>query len=364
MEQEQGPLEGMVTGLNFWSGKKVFLTGHTGFKGSWLSIWLRLRGAELTGYALPAESPSLFTLSLLEEEIDSLHGDIRDFNNLSSAIDAGNPDIVIHMAAQSLVRPSYDDPLGSFNTNVMGTANLLEAARKCPSVKVVINITSDKCYENQGLPQQFKETDPMGGYDPYSCSKGCAELVSNSYRQSFYQSQGKALATVRAGNVIGGGDWAQDRLIPDIFNALHGNSTVIIRNPFAVRPWQHVCEPLFGYMLLAEKLWEYGQDYAEAWNFGPEQKDVKPVSWITDYICREWGKGANWVTDDAVHPHEASHLSLDIRKSRERLGWQPRLGLQNGLDWCIDWYKAYYAGRNMRELTEKQIQDYQGLWSR
>ena len=351
----------MVNFLEFWSGKKVFLTGHTGFKGSWLAIWLRLLGADVTGYALPAESHGLFTISSLEKDIKSPTGDIRDFNRLHKAIDNCNPDIVIHMAAQSLVRPSYHDPLESISTNVMGTANLLESARQCASVRVVINITSDKCYENYGAEKPFRETDPMGGYDPYSCSKGCAELVSNSFRQSFYKTQGISLATVRAGNVIGGGDWAQDRLIPDIFKALNENKAVTIRNPAAVRPWQHVCEPLFGYMTLAERLWEDGQEYGGAWNFGPEQGDVRPVSWIVDYICSEWSREARWVKDDDEHPHEASYLALDISKAKKRLGWLPCLGLQAGLDLCIDWYKAYFDGRNMREVSEKQILHYQGL---
>lgn len=347
--------------LEFWSDKKIFLTGHTGFKGSWLAIWLRLLGADVAGYSLPAGAPSHFQISGLKDDILSLIGDIRDSEQLQQAISNFNPDIVIHMAAQSLVRPSYQDPLGSLSTNIMGTANLLEAARQCRSVKVVINITSDKCYENDGTEQLFRETDPMGGYDPYSCSKGCAELVSQSFRQSFYKNQGKFLASVRAGNVIGGGDWAEDRLVPDIFQAIHENKPVIIRNPSAVRPWQHVCEPLFGYMLLAQKLWEQGPEYAEAWNFGPEQGDVKPVSWLVDYICHHWGRETRWLKDEGEHPHEAPYLALDITKAKEKLGWQPQLSLQMGLDLCIDWYKAYYKGQSMRAVSEKQIQQYQRL---
>lgn len=358
MECKQSPLEDMVTGMTFWKNKKVFITGHTGFKGGWLSIWLQRLGAHITGYSLPVDTTSLFNVGRVDEGMASIFGDILDPKRLQDAITSCQPEIVIHMAAQALVRSSYLNPVETFSTNVMGTVNLLESARHTDSVKVIVNVTSDKCYENKNWVWGYRESDPMGGHDPYSCSKGCAELVGSAYQRSFFQDRGIAMASVRAGNAIGGGDWAQDRLIPDIFNALAQGKTVAIRNPKAVRPWQHVCEPLHGYLLLAERLWENGQEYAEGWNFGPVDNDFMPVSWIVDYICHKWGDNFPWQHDDTAHPHEAKYLKLDSSKARNKLGWRPKLNLRTALDLTVDWYRAYEAEADMRELTEKQIAIY------
>jgi CDP-glucose 4,6-dehydratase len=344
--------------MSFWAGKKVFITGHTGFKGGWLSIWLQKLGAEITGFSLPASNQSLFRIARVAEGMTTLTGDIRDLADLQNAIVSCRPDIIIHMAAQALVRPSYDDPVDTFSTNVMGTVNLLEAVRHAGSVKVVINVTSDKCYENSELLKRYRESDPMGGYDPYSCSKGCAELVTSAFRRSFLQEQGVALASVRAGNVLGGGDWGRDRLVPDIIQSLLSNTSVLIRNPAAIRPWQHVCEPLRGYLMLAEKLWHEGDSSGGAWNFGPAEEDSRPVSWIADYMCTRWGSGADWYHDEADQPHEAAYLKLDCSKARDTLFWLPKMDLPTALDWTIEWYQAYADGNNMRDMTEKQIDMY------
>ena len=351
----------------FWQGKKVLLTGHTGFKGSWLSLWLQSLGADLVGYALPPPTnPSLFDSANIELGMTSILGDIRDLDTLKQVFTEHSPEIVIHMAAQPLVRYSYQNPVETYSTNVMGTVNLLEAVRHCATVKAVVNITTDKCYENREWAWGYRENEPMGGYDPYSNSKGCAELVASAYRSSFfnpetYAQHGVALASVRAGNVIGGGDWAQDRLIPDILNAFEQGRLVDIRNPNAIRPWQHVLEPLRGYLTLAEKLYENGVSYAEGWNFGPNDEDAKPVGWIVEQMAALWGEDANWQIDQGEHPHEAHYLKLDISKARSRLNWHPALRLNQALELIVDWSKQRQAGTDLRDLTLKQIQDYQNL---
>jgi CDP-glucose 4,6-dehydratase len=352
---------------DFWRGKRIFLTGHTGFKGSWLSLWLQSMGAELTGFALPPPThPSLFDEGRVGDGMTSVIGDIRDLDALQQAMQAANPEVVIHMAAQPLVRYSYRNPVETYATNVMGTVHLLEAVRHTPGVKAVVNITTDKCYENREWVWGYRENEPMGGHDPYSNSKGCAELVSAAYRSSFFGSEGAgrknvAVATVRAGNVIGGGDWAEDRLLPDILSGFEQGKVVCIRNPHAIRPWQHVMEPLRGYLTLAERLCESGPAFAEGWNFGPNDEDAKPVGWILDKMVSLWGTGAQWQLDSGDHPHEAHYLKLDISKARSRLDWHPALRLEDALRLIVDWARQRQAGGDVRKLTLAQIQDYQRL---
>ena len=351
----------------FWRGKRVFLTGHTGFKGGWLSLWLQSLGAELTGFSLqPPTHPSLFDEACIGDGMRSVIGDIRDLVTLQAAMQNGRPEIVIHMAAQPLVRYSYQNPVETYATNVMGTVHLLEAVRNTPGVKAVVNITTDKCYENREWAWGYRENEPMGGYDPYSNSKGCAELVSASYRSSFfnannYAQHGVALATVRAGNVIGGGDWAADRLIPDILAAFEQGRHVHIRNPHAIRPWQHVLEPLRGYLTLAERLFEHGPNFAEGWNFGPNDEDAKPVGWIVEQMATLWGHDAQWQIDTGEHPHEANYLKLDISKARSRLDWHPALRLSDALTLIINWARQRQVGAVMRTVSLAQIQAYQDL---
>lgn len=362
-------MESVVMNPAFWNGKRVLLTGHTGFKGSWLSLWLQSLGAQVTGYALaPPTTPSLFVIANVGEGMHSVIDDIRNLAALQSAFAAHRPEIVIHMAAQPLVRESYANPVDTYATNVMGTVHLLEAVRQSPGVKAVVNITTDKCYENREWIWGYRENEPMGGYDPYSNSKGCAELVSAAYRSSFfnpdsYATHGIAIATARAGNVIGGGDWAADRLIPDILAALSAAKPVDIRNPHAIRPWQHVLEPLRGYLSLAEKLYEQGPRFAEGWNFGPNDEDARPVSWIADTLCSLWGQGAAWQRDGGNHPHEASYLKLDISKARSRLHWHPAMGLRQALELIVGWSQASNAGQDMRHVSLTQIKNYQALTS-
>ena len=349
----------------FWSGKRVLLTGHTGFKGSWLSLWLQSLGANVVGYALaPPTNPSLFDVADVGKGMESVLGDIRDLPKLKTVFDAHHPEIVIHMAAQPLVRYSYQNPVETYSTNVMGTVNLLEAVRHTPGVKAVVNITTDKCYENREWIWGYRENEPMGGFDPYSNSKGCAELVSAAYRSSFfnannYAQHGIATATVRAGNVIGGGDWAQDRLIPDILAAFEQGRKVDIRNPHAIRPWQHVMEPLRGYLTLAEQLFEHGPSFGEGWNFGPNDEDAKPVGWIVEQMAMRWGQDAQWQNDSGEHPHEAHYLKLDIAKARSRLNWHPALRLTDALALIVDWSRLRLAGADMREHTLRQLRGYQ-----
>ena len=367
MANRQSALEGLVLNPAFWSAKCVLLTGHTGFKGSWLSLWLQSMGAHVVGYALaPPTNPSLFEVAEVGKGMTSIIGDIRDLAKLQAVFAEHKPDIVIHMAAQPLVRCSYQNPVETYSTNVMGTVHLLEAVRNTPGVKAVVNITTDKCYENREWVWGYRENDPMGGYDPYSNSKGCAELVSAAYRSSFFNvnnhmQHGVALATVRAGNVIGGGDWAQDRLIPDILTGFEQGKRVNIRNPHAIRPWQHVLEPLRGYLMLAECLSELGPSFAEGWNFGPNDEDAKPVGWIVEQMAALWGQDVRWQIDKGEHPHEANYLKLDISKARSRLNWHPALRLNDALKLIVDWSKQHQAGADMRKLTLTQIHAYQTL---
>ena len=348
----------------FWQGKRVFITGHTGFKGSWLSIWLQEMGAVVKGYALVAPtSPSLYEEAKVGSGMSSTEGDIRDFLHLRQEIFEYKPEIVFHLAAQPLVRPSYDDPIETYSTNVMGTVHLLEAIKQVGGVKAVVNITSDKCYENKEWVWGYRENEAMGGYDPYSNSKGCAESVASSYRQSFfnkdkYHEHGCALASVRAGNVIGGGDWALDRLIPDMLKAFGDKKTVEIRSPYAIRPWQHVLEPLSGYIQLAEKLYLYGCDYAEGWNFGPRDEDAMPVEWIVKELTSLWGEGADWQLSEGEHPHEAHYLKLDCSKAKMRLNWQPVWNLQQTLERIVAWQKAWLNQQNMQQYTINEIKQY------
>ena len=350
--------------VSFWQGKRVLLTGHTGFKGSWLSLWLQSMGAQVVGYALaPPTNPSLFEVAEVGNGMTSIIGDIRDLERLRKVFVEHRPEIVIHMAAQPLVRYSYVEPVETYSTNVMGTVNLLEAVRSTDSVKAVVNVTSDKCYENREWVWGYRENEAMGGYDPYSNSKGCAELVTAAYRNSYfhpeqYKTHGVAIASGRAGNVIGGGDWAGDRLIPDIMRAISQGKPVNIRNPHAIRPWQHVLEPLSGYILLAQKLYEEGAAYAEGWNFGPNDEDAKPVQWIVEKLTEAWGEGASWVLDGGDHPHEAHYLKLDCSKAKARLDWHPRWHLDETLDKIVSWHKYYQQGADMKAVTLAQIDMY------
>jgi CDP-glucose 4,6-dehydratase len=348
-----------------WSERKVFLTGHTGFKGAWLSLWLQQLGARVTGFALPPPStPSLFEQAKVEVGMNSILGDVRDREHLESALRECRPEVVFHLAAQSLVRASYADPVGTYATNVMGTVNLLEAVRKVGGVRALVVVTSDKCYENREWVWGYREGDPMGGFDPYSSSKGCAELVTAAYRNSFFsleefERHGTAIASARAGNVIGGGDWAADRLVPDIMRALLANQNIRIRYPNAIRPWQHVLEPLGGYLLLAERLLFDGRAYAQPWNFGPSDEEAQPVSWIVKRILQRWGSG-RWELAEGSHPHEATYLKLDCSKSRTVLQWRPKMPLEKGLDLLVDWYKICHKGGDVRAITMTQIAEYVG----
>ncbi len=345
----------------FWKGKKVFLTGHTGFKGSWLSLWLQQMGAELKGYALtPQTEPNLFSVANVATDMESQIGDINDLDNLRLSMTGFNPDILIHMAAQPLVRLSYQDPINTYLTNVMGTANVLEAARQCKNLKAIVSVTTDKCYDNKEWAWGYRENEPLGGHDPYSSSKACAELVSAAYRNSFFNAdKSAALATARAGNVIGGGDWAQDRLIPDILKAFEKNESVNIRNPLATRPWQHVLEPLSGYLVLAENLYAKGQEFAQAWNFGPKDEDCQPVSWILDQMTQKWGNGARWSLDDDNHPHEAGFLKLDCSKAALQLKWYPKWDLATTIEYIIQWHQKFREGADMKQQCLEEINSYQ-----
>ena len=354
-------LEIIKMNRSFWNGKKVFITGNTGFKGSWLSLWLQDCGAILKGYSLePNTQPNLFEAAAISKDMESIIGDIRDLEKITSAINEFNPEIIFHMAAQPLVRRSYKNPVETYTTNVIGTVNLLEAVRSTVSVKAVINITTDKCYENREWVWGYREDDPMGGHDPYSSSKGCSELVTTAYRKSYFNYQDSAkIASARAGNVIGGGDWADDRLIPDILKSFENNESVLIRNPSATRPWQHVLEPLSGYLLLAEKIYMSGDKYAQGWNFGPQDKDVRPVKSIIEFLVNQWGNNANWSHDRSEQPHEAKLLKLDISKANKLLGWSPKCNLYKSLESIIEWHKNWLNGGNVRNFTIKQIHEYE-----
>ncbi len=344
----------------FWKGKKVFLTGHTGFKGSWLSLWLQGMGAQVKGFALtPPTMPALFDEARVGEGMQSEIGDIRDLQAVIESMTTFDPDIVIHMAAQPLVRLSYREPVETYATNVMGTLHVLEAARKCLNLKAIVNVTTDKCYENQEWEWGYRENEPMGGYDPYSNSKGCVELLTSAYRKSFFSSEtSAALASARAGNVIGGGDWAEDRLIPDILRAVEKNNPVIVRNPRATRPWQHVLEPLSGYLVLAQHMWEQGHAFAQGWNFGPRDEDARPVEWILNHMVEAWGDGASWQLDNDPQPHEARYLKLDISKACAHLHWTPTWDLETTLVHIVNWQRAWLRGEDMRTRCMDEINSY------
>jgi CDP-glucose 4,6-dehydratase len=349
---------------NFWKRRKVFITGHTGFKGSWLCLWLNNLGATVTGFALdPPTKPSLFEICNIGRFITSVRGDIRDGTNLNSALSAASPEVVIHMAAQSLVRESYARPAETYEVNIIGTVNLFETVRNCKGVKAVVNVTSDKCYQNRDWLWGYRENDVLGGYDPYSNSKACAELITSSYRNSFfnpaeYRVHGIGLASARSGNVIGGGDWSADRLVPDCIKALLRGEKITVRNPDSIRPWQHVLEPLGGYLLLAQKLYENGAGYAQAWNFGPDEDDIRPVEWIVSKVCEKWGKDASYEIDKGEHPHEARYLKLDCSKARALLGWHPAWNLDTAIDKVIEWARAYKGHKDIRKICLKQIREY------
>lgn len=356
--------ENKMINKQFWNGKKVFLTGHTGFKGSWLSLWLSSLGAEVTGYSLePSTTPNLFDLCNIKDLLkNSVIADIRDGERLKRAMLQAQPEIVIHMAAQPLVRESYKSPVETYEVNVMGTVNLLEAVRNCPSVVSVVNVTTDKCYENKEWHWGYRENEPLGGHDPYSSSKACSELVTSAYRNSFLNNHldGRkiAVASARAGNVIGGGDWAVDRLVPDIIRSILTDQKIIIRNPNSIRPWQHVLEPLSGYLLLAENLYNYGEKFASAWNFGPLDDDAKPVEWIVREICSIW-EGASFEVDTSAQPHEARYLKLDCSKAAAELEWHPRWNLRQAIDKIVEFTIAYQKGEKLIDVCVKQIKDYQ-----
>ena len=349
---------------DIYRGKRVLITGHTGFKGSWLSLLLNELGADVYGFALdPPTSPSLYKEAKIDELVTSYIGDVRDLDYLTKAIQEVQPEIVFHMAAQPLVRESYKIPVETYSTNVMGTVHLLEACRRTSSVKAIVNVTTDKCYENKEWHWGYRENEPMGGYDPYSNSKGCSELITSAYRNSFfnpseYKNHGVAVATARAGNVIGGGDWAEDRLIPDFIRAISKGEKVRIRSPFAIRPWQHVLEPLSGYLRLAELLYTEGPKFAQAWNFGPYNHDARNVEWITKTICEFWGDEASFEIDKKPQPHEANYLKLDCSKANAELNWFPKWDIQTTLKSIVDWNKAYLNNEDIREVTKRQIHQY------
>lgn len=342
----------------FWKGKRVFLTGHTGFKGSWLTLWLEDMGAVVKGFSLePYTQPNLFEVAKVSSGIESEIGDIRDYEKLKSSIESFSPNIILHLAAQPLVRDSYEDPLGTYETNVMGTANLLQASRGLSDLKSIVIVTTDKCYENREWEWGYRENEAMGGYDPYSSSKGCAELLTSSYRRSFFDEKGIGIASVRAGNVIGGGDWADDRLLPDILRSFEKNEPVIIRNPDAIRPWQHVLEPLSGYLLLLQKLWKEPKLYSESWNFGPYNDDIKSVKWIIENMIDLW-PGNSWKLDEKINAHESSVLSLDISKALNNLGWTPTWDLQIALKRILKWHRDWLDGADMHRISLSEINEF------
>ena len=337
----------------FWKNKRVYLTGHTGFKGGWLSLYLQSMGAIVKGYALtPATMPNLFTEAKVADKIESEIGNIANLEQLQASMLSFNPDILIHLAAQPLVRLSYKEPLETYETNVMGTLKVLESAKHCPNLKSIVSVTTDKCYENKEWHWGYREDEALGGHDPYSSSKACAELVTSAYRRSFLQEKGIGIATARAGNVIGGGDWSYERLIPDMLKAFEKKQAVIIRNPKSIRPWQHVLEPLSGYLILAQRLYESPQEYAEAWNFGPQDEDAKPVDWILDKMHIPWQLDGN------IQPHEAGFLKLDISKAKARLNWQPIWHLEQTLERIIQWHQAWLNKEDMTKRCLEEIEQY------
>jgi len=353
-----------------WQRRRVFLTGHTGFKGSWLAVWLARLGAQIRGYALdPCTEPNLFNLASVGNIVEDVRGDVRDYAKLEASITDFAPEIVFHLAAQPIVRRSYADPVGTYSTNVMGTVHLMEAIRKTPSVHAVVCVTTDKCYQNQEWIWPYRETDPLGGHDPYASSKACAEIVSAAYRSSFFpieplHEHRVALATARAGNVIGGGDWSEDRLIPDLIRGFRSGQPVLIRRPNAIRPWQHVLDPLHGYLMLAQELLAQPARFASAYNFGPSDEDVWPVERIATKLVRMWGDGASWIRDSVPSVHEDQVLRLDASKARVELGWQPKLKIEAALEWTMGWYRAWNQGANMAEFTRTQIIEYEDACNR
>ena len=361
MEYRGGTLENLGINHSFWQGRNVFITGHTGFKGSWLSLWLSHLGANITGFSLdvPTE-PSFFEIAGIRNLIQkNIFEDIRNFEKLIKALNSSKPEIVIHMAAQSLVRDSYSDPLKTYSTNVMGTVNILEAIRATINVKAVLNITSDKCYENKEWVWGYRENDSMGGNDPYSSSKGCAELISSAYRKSFLEKSGIAIASARAGNVIGGGDWSKDRIVPDAISSFKSNKTLMIRFPKATRPWQYVLEPLSGYITLCQQLIKKPKDHMQGWNFGPNEESIKPVSYIADYLANRWGNDAQWQFCMGEHPHEARSLKLDCSKAKKHLNWAPIWSLERTLDETVKWYQAWHSHKDMYDFSLFQIKAFQ-----
>jgi CDP-glucose 4,6-dehydratase len=352
-------VEDVVANPSFWRSRRVLVTGHTGFKGSWLCLWLQSLGAEVVGYSAGSpSSPCMYDLAGIGDAMTSIEGDIRDTEAVREAFAMQRPEVVIHMAAQPLVRRSYVDPVGTYASNVMGTVNVLDAVRQTDDVRVAINVTTDKVYENREWEWGYREDEPKGGRDPYSNSKACSELVTSAYRDSFFTTDsGVAVATARAGNVIGGGDWGEDRLIPDIMRAALTDEELLIRNPNAIRPWQHVLNPLSGYLKLAESLWE-SHDSADGWNFGPDDRDARPVHWILERLSELWGEPIPWRHDGGAHPHEAMYLRLDSSKARVRLGWVPRWDLDQALASIVSWYKAFQAGSDLREHSLRQIEEF------
>jgi CDP-glucose 4,6-dehydratase len=360
VERRKRALEDVVMIDSFWSGKRVLLTGHTGFKGAWLALYLEALGAKLTGLALaPDKSPSLFGLAGLESHMDSVIGDIRDLQTVDAVVERSQPDITVHMAAQALVRRGYKEPVATYATNVLGTVHVLDAVRRLSNARACLVVTSDKCYENREWLWPYRENEPMGGRDPYSNSKGCAELVARAYRESYYREKGIALASARAGNVIGGGDWSEDRLVPDLVRGFAAREPTMIRQPKAIRPWQHVLDAIHGYMMLIERLWHAPADFAEEWNFGPTESGAVAVEVIADRVVAQWGDGATWAHDPESGVHEAHLLKLDSTKARTLLGWRPKLDVEHSVDWTVNWYRAHASGINMRDFTRKQIDEFQ-----
>jgi CDP-glucose 4,6-dehydratase len=348
---------------DFWRERRVLVTGHTGFKGAWLCLWLQALGAHVTGFSLGIPTrPSLYELARVGEGMHGIDGDVRDFDALAAALATARPDVVIHMAAQSLVRPSFAAPRATYEVNVMGTVNLLDAMRGDGNVRVLVNVTSDKCYENREWDWGYREHEPMGGHDPYSSSKGCAELVTSAFRRSYFSAGDcTRVASARAGNVIGGGDWAEDRLIPDLMRAALAGHTPLVRNPDSVRPWQHVLNPLSGYLALAQALWS-SPELAGGWNFGPADEDARPVRWLVQRVAALWPQRVSWAIPEEsgeARPHEARHLKLDSSRARSVLGWRPRWGLAQGLDATVAWYRALCAGEDMAVVTARQIDSYE-----
>lgn len=350
---------------SFWNGKRVFLTGHTGFKGGWLSLWLASMGAKVAGYALaPNTTPNYFEVAEVQGDLEQSHiADIRDLEKLQKAMADARPEIVIHMAAQPLVRYSYANPVETYATNVMGTVHVLESIRALDCVRAVVVVTTDKCYENKEWAWGYRENEPMGGHDPYSNSKGCAELVTSAYRQSYfspekYTQHGVAVASARAGNVIGGGDWSEDRLIPDAIKAFEAKEALMIRNPLATRPWQHVLEPLSGYLVLAQALYQEGAKFDGGWNFGPRDDDARSVQEVVNLLIQNWGSAASWTQDQSEQPHEAHSLKLDCSKARQYLNWAPKWSLERAIEKITEWQHGFQNQVDMKKLSQEQIKMY------